>query len=68
MSRTAYYVLTVANCEISQDGPFDSEDERDKEAKKIWSEVKALPDGLVFQAHVEDGKLSVGTYMSGSLD
>lgn len=66
--KSTYYVLTVTDCEISQDGPFDSEDERDEEAKKIWSEVKALPAGLVFQAQVEDGKLTVGTYMAGSLD
>lgn len=68
MNKPSYYILTISNCEINQDGPFDSGEKRDEAAKKIWSEIKALPDGLVFQAQIEDGKLTVGTYMSDSLD
>ena len=64
-----YNVIIEGGTEISHDGPYDSPEERDKEAKKLWEELRRDISNNIFRAEVADnGELSLGVFIQGELD
>jgi hypothetical protein len=61
-----YNIILEYGTEISSDGPYDSEQERDDQAKIHWQELKKDISNNIFKASVdENGELNVGVFIQG---
>jgi hypothetical protein len=67
--KTKYYIVVMENCSISQNGPFGSEEERDREAREIWKTMKPERGDNLHKAEIDSfGELQMSDYLQGELD
>ena len=65
-----YYVIVVEGGNtIYSYGPFNSEQSRDRKAKKLWKELDAFDGDAIFRAYVgKDQRLYVSEFIWDELD
>lgn len=65
-----YYVIEMfGGVEACASEPFDTAEQRDAHAKKVWADMKKEQGDNVFWSNVnENGLLKIGPYMEGDLD
>ena len=63
-----FFLVVYGGASISNHGPFDSEEERDEEARLYWANDSAQDD-VLFKAEVSpDGEMTTSEYLEGELD
>jgi len=61
-----YYVIAINQDGIDTQGPFESKDERDREARRHWIAMNRMA-AAIFWQDVEDGSVLCGSYTAGFL-
>jgi hypothetical protein len=71
MGNKYYYLIVDGGCYISQSGPYDTYEDRDKAAKAVRGTSfysSRCPLVVSFWADIENGELKVGEFVDGFED